>query len=303
MKKFNIILTSAVVAGAAMFTACSDGTETLLPSDAQENFFDVPADATGEEAQLRRDFRDKNGIFLLFQDTLFVGTDKFGIQRKETIDLGWTLTAYDDTEMQFEYYDDIDEMKSAVQIVEKYILPHIQGTSLSPYSVLMLKNLKKKSSKKFKVAETVKSFRCLAMNTGLFEDAGDDDEIKDIAANIMYAAISESLPSTGSDEMAPYYAIGDGCYGKRIKSKVSGWAKNPDITRLYEMGFISYEADEDDDPSYDYFYSKANDRNEFVKVMLRMSPEQFREKYGEYQLVMTKYEIMYNILTDIGYKF
>ena len=55
----------------ACLWACSD--DDYLNNDAGEvNFFAVPDDATGEEADLRRSFFDETGVYLLFSDTLGV---------------------------------------------------------------------------------------------------------------------------------------------------------------------------------------------------------------------------------------
>ena len=59
---------------ATVLLACSqdDWFENIQP---EVNFFAVPAEATGEEAELRRDFFEDTKIYLLFNDTLGVHGD------------------------------------------------------------------------------------------------------------------------------------------------------------------------------------------------------------------------------------
>ena len=63
------------------------------------NFFAVPEEATGEEAELRRSFFNETGVYLLFNDTLGVrevptlsGTTSADLQ---VIDFFWTMNPGD----------------------------------------------------------------------------------------------------------------------------------------------------------------------------------------------------------------
>ena len=90
---YGLMLLSGVFA-----TSCSDDEEILEPSvGVVDNLFAVPDDATGPEAELRRNFFKETGTYLMFNDLLshtVIGQDAYGndVYKDEYIDFTYNLT-------------------------------------------------------------------------------------------------------------------------------------------------------------------------------------------------------------------
>ena len=60
-------------------------------SQPEVNLFAVPAGATGEEAELRRGFFDRTGMYLLFSDTLTVReVTGMGVRKRYILKFIWS---------------------------------------------------------------------------------------------------------------------------------------------------------------------------------------------------------------------
>ena len=75
--------------------------DALEPTGANDDYFTVPATATDPESVMRREFYEETGVHLLFNDTLRHeqrGTFEDGNPRwyTETVDLGYSMTSFDD---------------------------------------------------------------------------------------------------------------------------------------------------------------------------------------------------------------
>ena len=92
------------------------------------NFFAVPEDATGEEAELRREFFDKTGVYLLFSDTLgcrnITTLSGKTVIEWQVIDFMWnmnTSSAYADS-LEFFPYQVIGKKEAAAKFVQDELL-------------------------------------------------------------------------------------------------------------------------------------------------------------------------------------
>lgn len=303
MKKAYLYTLAAVIASTGiLLTSCSDDDEVLVASDPEINYFEIPASVTGPEADLRRTFLADNGVYLLFNDTLYKGVDSDGYEKVETVDFKWDLTGFNSTDYIIELFDTFEDKKSAAECCQKYVMSHLSSKDFKPYSILLANSIIKDDSKKT-VVSNISTFRCLGINAGAFVNAADESELKAAAAEALYGVLESKLPSTSSDERLAFYAVSEEYLNRRITKFISDWVSNPDITRLYEYGIITYEADEDGDVSWDYTWSKANDFTRFLKIMLSYSRDEFYAIYGDYPLVMERYEILYNYFVGQGYIF
>ena len=135
----NILFTFLMALG---LLACSkeDWFENIQP---EINFFAVPEDATGEEADLRRAFFENTGIYLLFNDTLGVRETPTlsGETAKDpqVVNFSWSMTntnTYPDS-LVFDYFQDIAQQTAAAQFLQKEVLPTLPEL-FYPYSLLLV---------------------------------------------------------------------------------------------------------------------------------------------------------------------
>lgn len=281
--------------------ACSE--DELTPSGANDNKFAVPEGQNDAVSKLRKEFHDKNNIHLLFTDTLkreYIGKDAFGddVWAVETVDLTYNLTASSGDNLSLEYLDEEEEMKNAIELIEKQILPHISGSML-PYSILLVKSIQRTDSYgDIEDLAVQTNMRCLAIAVGEWLDM-DEDEQAEQGQDILIELIQNKFSYT-SDAAEPFLAFCNDLYYEDIIDYIPDWDRN--IEDIYELGMLSYGEDWDS-PEWDWFVADRNDFNEFFNAVMRRTEEDFAEEYGNYPIIMQKYRIMRDTIIELGYKF
>lgn len=305
MRKFFIYGLLAV--SPVVVQSCSDDEEILEPSAAYvDNKFMVPDDVTGPEADLRREFYSSTGVYLMFDDLLsreYKGVDEFGqdVWQEERIDFNYDLTSYSTDPPRFEFIDSQEEKESAASLVKTQILSRIEGGKLAPFSVLLVKNMQTYQTKKYPYgyadAYTTSCWRCLAIavdELAVAEGAERDAIIVKILKDIVSAKLF-----VGSAETKDFYVLSMEYSGMYLDEVFDDWDDNSDITRVYEIGFLSYTQGW----WSDYLPYTDEDFDAYLDAVLEMSEEEFMEKYGDYPLIVTKYNVVKDGLTLLGYKF
>lgn len=305
MKKFAIY--GFLLLSGLQFVACSDDEDRPTPSNYNDDFFGVPADATGPEAELRRDFHKETGIHLLFTDTLrttLIGKDPQGknIYEYETIDFAWNLTNYDDYYgWKPEYIEGIDDKRKATDLFREYIMPHIAGSSMAPYSVLLLKSLQI-DDYGFEDAYTTSCWRSMGVNTSGWITAETDEDIDAHTAGILKDIVSAKF-NNNSDEAKPWFEISRECYNcDFIVDYNENWA-GEDWEYIYSIGFMDYYDDWRGRPNRDEFLTKSRDFTMFFNAIFDRTEEDFKAEFGAYPVIMEKYNLMKSLIEGTGYKF
>ena len=306
MKKFAIY--GLLLLSGLQFVACSDDEVRPTPSNFNDDFFGVPADATGPEAELRRDFHKETGIHLLFTDTLritLIGKDAQGkdLFEYETIDFAWNLTNYDDSYgWKPEYIENIDDKRKATDLFREYIMPHIAGSSMAPYSVLLLKSLQIEDYGDFEDAYTTSCWRSIGVNTFGWITAESDEDIATYTASILKDLVSARF-NNRSDEADPWFEISRDCYNcDYIIDYNENWAGG-DWEYLYSIGFMDYYDDWRGRPNRDEFLSSSSDFKMFFDALFDRTEEDFKAEFGAYPVIMEKYNLMKSLIEQTGYKF
>ena len=305
MKKYYIY--GLLALSAVALSSCSDDEELLEPTaNYIDNKFMVPDDATGPEAELRRQFFADNGIYLIYDDLLSresVGTDANGqeIWQEERVDFLYDLTAYGTSAPKFDLLDNQEDKEAAAELIEKYILPHIEGGALRPFSVLPVKTLQTYQYKNYKYgyydAYTVSCWRCLAIATEEWEQA-EDDEKETIAATILKDFLSTRF-TYQSASVKDFYDLSMEYSGYYMDEIYDDWEDDPDISRAYEIGFLYMNSGW----WGEYLPYTQDDFNSYFDMVLSKSEAEVNEEYGDYPMIIKKYEIVRNALISLGYKF
>lgn len=291
------------------FVACSDDEDRPTPSNYNDDFFGVPADATGPEAELRRDFHKETGIHLLFTDTLrttLIGKDPQGkdIYEYETIDFAWNLTNYNTSyDWEPKYIESIDDKRKATDLFREYIMPHIAGSSMAPYSVLLLADLRAYNNNTFRVedAYTTSCWRSIGVNTSGWITAETDEDINAHTAGILKDLVSARFDSR-SDEAAPWFEISDEYYGADIVDYNEDW-DGEDLEYIYSLGFLDFNDHWSGRPNRDYFLYESSDFTMFFNAIFERTEDDFKAEFGAYPVIMEKYNLMKSLIEQTGYKF
>lgn len=298
IKKFFagcIALASLVVSG------CSDE-ETLTPGPNFPNYFEVDATDNSPEAQLRRDFYDRTGIYLIFNEVLATYTDVDGIEKVEKVDFDWNLTSDFEQFYRFTYLEDYEKEARVASMVEKYLLPYIniKGGTFRPFSILITESIEVDSynSNNWKSKNYLSCWRCFAVNGNDWLDLS-DDEAKTFGRSLIRKIVDDNL-SSYSPELDDFYAISGEYYDSYPAEAFPGWMDYQDVTLVYEAGFLTYYPDSYGDPDYDNFPYESTDFRLFKDAIFNEDEAEFREKWADYPKIIEKYEILKQIIENLG---
>ncbi|MCM1050762.1 MAG: hypothetical protein NC349_02265 [Paenibacillus sp.] len=295
---YGFMLLSGVFA-----TSCSDDEEILEPSD-NVNLFAVPDDATGLEAELRRNFFKETGTYLMFNDLLshtVIGKDAYGndVYKDEYIDFTFNLTSSGGNPPIFEYITDDNAKETATNLFLEYIYPHVKGSSLLPYSVLLVDNLQVSGYYGYEEASTTSCWRSLAVAMGDMLNTSDDD-VAVYARTALKELVSAKFNSY-SDEAEEFMDLSYEYAGEYLTDYYEDWDRS-DITPVYEMGYLSYIQSRRG-PQNDYLPYAYNDFDDFYDAVMDRDEADFMAEFGDYPMIVTKYNIIKNAILSLGYKF
>lgn len=263
--------------------------EKLTPSEARNPFAPDP-EATDATSKLRRDFYEKTGCFLLFNDTLrheYKGLNASGEPYYDTelLAMDWDLGAVKSGHtLRFEYLNQEQQQKAYDFLVNDLY----DVIKTMPYSILVV-NKMELSVEDFYTGERTwvpqtfdMNSRCLAIAIeGLFGDVEPMEFAQDLCCAIIFGSFggSETNYWEGSEAIEFLNVnLWDYDYPKF-------WYGVTTLEDLYPYGFIA-------DTNGDNLPTAVQDACAYIKAILFMTDQEFREKYGMYYQVMQKYEIM-----------
>ena len=258
------------------------------------NFFAVPEGATGEEAELRRKFFDKTGVYLLFSDTL--GCRNITTLSGETIvewqvvDLMWNMNtnSFADS-LGFFPYQVIGKKEAAAKFVQDELLTGLPEL-FYPYSILLTERLVlfENFYGTYVPGEVAVYSRMQATAIALGDIATASDEEKETLKNeIMKAMIVNNLSLIKDSDLAVFYSYSTDYYD------ISSWNVPFPVE---SVGFL---------PTYASswmvtFNTKSLDVLAYVEEIFNLSETKFRETYAEYSVVIEKMEEMVKVLRKYG---
>lgn len=272
--------------------------DDLIPSGIVDNYFAVPDNATDEVSILRKNFYEKNGVYLLFNDTLRheqQGTYEDGtpIWFTETIDFNYNISTTGTGAYQFVYLNNQHNCEIAASMVEKHILPHL-GKGWLPYSLLLLDTIKSRDWRgNWSVTDCISSIRCMAIGVGDVIEKTDEEQ-STFCRGMLSMLVVERVEELDESLFEEFDSFCTKYYGKDYEDFGLDWM-SPTDEELYGLGMI-YK------PLFT-FPDNAMDRKYFAQYAVELTEEEFQEKYGAYPIVMQKYEIIKEIISDLGYKF
>ena len=294
------ITTLYSVAAAFLFAfisvACGEDEEVLTPNETFVDKFDIPASASGPEADLKREFYARNGSYLIFNDTLSAVRDASGNLKVETVDFEWSLTSSGDDTDEWEFFETIEEQRAAAEIVEKHILPYIKDGAMRPYSVLPFKSIVTSSGK---IVYYKDNWRCFGVNLAEIMPAADDAERKALVLD-MFKRIYKGKYSSSSEEADPFHEVCAEYSGEYICDYFPEWEDERDMEIIYSVGYISYKTNKK--PYNEKFLTKSNDYTDFVNLVFDNTTEEVYAKYGRYEKIILKYEMIKALVEKAGIK-
>lgn len=306
MNHINKLLFLLTIFFGCAVCSCGDGTEELTPSEPPRNFFEVDPSDNSAQAQIRRDFYKDNGIYLLFDDLLGTYTDENGIQREERVDFRWNGLTSDDSLFKWEcdFLSD-EEIEESIPLLEKYFIPYINvdGGKFRPYSILLVKDLMAPDKYGYlSPTNYISTMRCLCINVSDWIGLTEDDAY--YQGRKLLRTFASTKLSVNTDELEPFFEICAEHYDNvYVYYSFPEWLDYQDVELIYQAGFTRYFPDSYGEVNYDTFPYESTDLRLFLDHVFYDDEEEFMEKWGDYPLIIQKYNLMKNCIEDLGVDF
>ena len=267
-------------------------------SQPEVNPFAVPADATGEEAELRRGFFDRTGMYLLFSDTLIAREVNAVSGKKEdvytTVRLEWSMVSTNAGVDSFVCYPykTLEERKALAEFVEEKVLKSVSEI-FYPYSMMLLDRLVYFKDRYGTFDDPVElSFYHGMQSTviALGDFAALTEEEKEILRNdLVGEMVASGITAIPDADWADFYSYSDEYYKLSSKYEVPYPIEECGYLPTYNAGWGGPD-----------FHTKEYDLKAYVEEIFKLSETEFRETYAEYPIIIDKMEEMVKVLRKYG---
>ena len=298
MKKFYYILWIWV---SVMAVSCSEDGVTPHLKDTTLAFLPA-ADDNSEEAQMRRDFYQEYGSFLLFNDTLqheALGKDVNGDMHyfTEVLDLNYQVGMSTSSNEKFKLIPmtDMENKRAAVQYVKDYLLVHLTG-KLKPYSWLLVDKIQRDFLGSVSSPYAATGQRAVALACNVLPRLTDNQK-QQYTAQVMTTIIAK-LASDNATAFAGFLQVSMTYYDGTFTAPTTSAEKTE---MLNKVGFICRGTNGLKQEVNGLYPNQEQDIKAYARLIVASSAETLQSKYAEYPLVLEKCEIMRKTLKSLGY--
>lgn len=285
---YNLLLALFAICISGVCVACGGEEDDTTPSYADVNGFAPADDDNSPTAQLRRDFYNQTGSYLLFKDTLITHTSD---GRSELLDITYFIMGsidwQSDYEYTYEYIEDIEQQRKAAEYVQKYLIKRLGKNT--PYSFFLVNDLHYDYYGRLRQRDKVLGLRSYVISMGGGE-AYDDPET--YFGDMIVDIVKNSISRVPEELMNQFYAFSKDYYGNDIDGELTD-------QEVWDLGMFYYI---EDDWWGNYFYYQSTDLSLWLEAVLTMSPSEFEAEYGSSSVMMEKYTLLREIILDQGFE-
>lgn len=299
--KTNVMKYIGVCAGLFMFAACAEEDAPVVSYDDPADWFSPAPDAMDETSVLRRDFFDKTGSYLLFNDTVqhkLLGYNLNGdpVYFTELLSIGYTIGDQntEQTVYTYEYLADIEAKREAVQYLEDNILIHM-SSKIKPFSWFLANRITGKNENQTLNPYCVAGQRSIAISCYLLKSLS-GSRLKQFNTQILQT-IMNRLVENHQAEFTDFYAVCAAYYSGTFT--VNSDKENTEILRAH--GFLCKGDDSFGFAANGFYPDRVTDLRYFARLLVSYTPEQLKKSYGAYPIVMQKLEILRQTLEELGF--
>lgn len=300
MRLYTFILSGLLL---SVLASCSGEDTPEAVRDTMTDCFAPDPEATDAESVLRRQFKQDEGSYLLFTDTLtheYIGKDYNGDDRykTETLDMSYTIgntSSNQSITYTYGYLVTQAEKEEAVAFLKEYVLPHLPS-SLRPFSWFLAYSIY--NSTEYSDVTALAGQRCIAIAVGDLAYADKES----LASAVLSTTLGTSLQSQES-ALEPFYAYGDGLYEEYFDNPDNPYYDSElNLAWLKSYGFIAAPLTWGFELQGKY-PSKAQDLSAFSELILNNTEEEIAAMYADYPVVIEKAGLLREIVKQIGYIF
>ena len=292
---------------ACLTIAGCSGDDDLTPSYADQNRFLATDSATNAVSALRNKFYWETGSYLLFNDTLrheATGTDAAGntLYTDELLDVSYVMASNaQQTAFKYQYLTQLSDMEKGVNFLYTYILPHL-GSKLRPFSWLLVNHITR-----YTVSDNVYSYdaepQCAVGNRATVLaldvlDGADDETMKTTASTILVDLLSTKMAQQPAKALNAFTQYSAAYYNHYVAEP--HYDDDANMQDMYNAGFIDVYYSWGF-RFYGHYPTQSDDIASFVKLALTKTEQEVSTQYTNYPTIITKYQAMRQLLTDLGY--
>ena len=285
---YNLLLALFAICISGVCVACGGEEDDTTPSYADVNGFAPADDDNSPTAQLRRDFYNQTGSYLLFKDTLITHTSD---GRSELLDITYFIMGsidwQSDYKYTYEYIEDIEQQRKAAEYVQKYLIKRLGKNT--PYSFFLVNDLHYDYYGRLRQRDKVLGLRSYVISMGGGE-AYDDPET--YFGDMIVDIVKNSISRVPEELMNQFYAFSKDYYGNDVEGRLTD-------QEVWDLGMFYYI---EDDWWGNNFYYQNTDLSLWLEAVLTMSPSEFEAEYGSSSVMMEKYALLRQIILDQGFE-
>lgn len=318
MKKITTKISIAAIAMLPLLTSCSSS-DDVTAGPAEQDIFLHPYGATAADQALQEAFYKKNKLYVLFNDTLSkkqtsVNPDGTPFYEYKDIDMRYNLHGFALTSeaavFSYEYLTSDADKAAAVSFLDNEFLPSL-GESLRPISFLLVDQISYVydyyGSKVWGTAQVWPGWRCtaVAMHGIGSMDAAQRNQLR---LTLLQAIVASKIGGVEESKFDEFYSYCNDYYSKYamyddalpffekyptpmdlglLDNTVSYYRWNSDAS----LGLVMYN-----------IAAKSYDLQDYTNTIFKYSEEEFMAKYGEYPIVVKKYQVLKAIIEELGVK-
>lgn len=308
MKRYLYSLT--VVFSLFAVLGCSEKVE-YADSTLRYNDFLRPEGESERISTLQEAFYRDEKVYVLFSDTLssqYLGNDPQGnpCYSYHVIDMAYSLTGYSQDKFKFSYLETDAEKESAAQFIRENLLPRLSESN-RPYSVLLVNSIAQYTNQytglvAVSPAPVVYSgWQCTAVAV---EGVGemDDAELAVYQRSLLKAIVNTKMATVDESVFEEFYSFCLAYYGTYGMDTEEAFYLKEHYPTLKDLGFLSAYAYMDN-PSFNAFYNfkaKEYDLSDYIDAIFSSTKEEFLAENADYPIVIEKYNILREIIADLG---
>lgn len=309
MKRFFHILTAALSL-AAVF-GCSEKVE-YTDSALRYNDFLRPEGESAAISALQEEFYRNEKVYVLFCDTLsrqYLGDDPMGnpCYAYHVIDMSYSLTGSSLDTFTYDYLETDAEKQSAAQFVREQLLPRLSGNN-RPYSVLLVNSIAQYvndyngTQTAVSPAPTVYSGWQSTAIAVEGVDEMDDAELAAYLRSLLKAIVNTKMATVDESIFTEFYSFCLPYYGTFGMDTEEAFYLKEHYPTLKDLGLLSAYAYMDS-PYFEAFYNfkaKEYDLSDYIDAIFSSTKEEFLAENADYPIVIEKYNILREIIADLG---
>ncbi len=284
MHNMKYIATALIALG--LLASCG-GEDDLTPSYADINGFAPAADDNSLTAQIRNEFYNNTGAYLLFTDTLTTQTPS---GKPEMLDISYAIAGSSSVYSRdyiYSYITEPTEQQKAADLVSSYLVPKL-GEAL-PNAFFLVNEISYISGSRTRYSSYLLGTRAYALSM----DDGAAYEDPDAFANeLLQEIIIDRIDQLGDDEKAEFLAFSYDYYVEDLEKD------SLTEQEIWDRGMFYYI-----ESSYwgSYYYGSSTDLQLWVDAVLEYTPEEFEQIYGSSAVMLSKFDVIRNIILDLGF--